>query len=263
MLDISLFLSPETLKRLEQQEREYAQKLIAKGGEPWDENKTKFKKQLVIDGNTFKPRQRFNTKPVDIDLISKNPSFKSHSISPNKTMCYRNTLWKSGAKVDLWQGNRRGHVYFTTDVIIPTLCKIYDNKPDNVWMSYTPAEILSMRRGISMASGKIVVGGLGLGYFLESVTKKKTVTEIVVVEKSQDLLDWYGNSIIEELRSTTGKTITVICDDAIEHLGKHGTDTKYLYDIWDSFPVCLTLKECKAINEVDNFWGWGVFADAF
>lgn len=258
------FSSPARQAAILKQEREYEQRLIK--GEagwpitPWDEDKTKFSKVLVLDGKTFNPHRLFDVAPCSLLKPGLDP--KKHRFSPAKKFAYRNSILPAGRRLELWQGQQRGKVSFTTDVVIPTLVKgdLWDkcNRHEHaVWMSITPSEILSARRGISLARGKCVVGGLGLGLFLRKIANKKTVTEIVVVEIEEDLLDWFGRDLCQQLAKETGKSITVICGDAMQELGKHGKDTRYLYDIWDGFPAYPSYKEEQAFATVDHFWGWG------
>ena len=256
------FLSPETRHRIQEQERGATERRIARGCVPWDPEKTKFDKFLVLDGNTFKPKPLFDIAPVNLYVHGSQSDPKHHVVSPDGTMAYRNALLPRGSMLDLWQGAKRGKVVFSTDVVIPTLAKWPDPGYHNAWMSYTPAEVLSMRQGVRLARGKCVVGGLGMGYFLGRIAQKRVVKEIVVVEKSQSLLDWYGRELCQRLAGETGKPITVICGDAIEELGKHGEETRYLYDIWDSFPVDLYGKEAEAVATVKHFWGWGCLAES-
>ena len=56
----------------------------------------------------------------------------------------------------------------------------------------TPAEMLTQRSGVQAAEGTVVLGGLGLGWLLRKVCEKPSVERVIVVEKSQELLDWYG-----------------------------------------------------------------------
>ncbi len=58
------------------------------------------------------------------------------------------------------------------------------------WMSLTPMEMMTMRHGTKRARGRVIVAGLGLGHQLIEVSKRKQVKEIVLVEKSQELVDW-------------------------------------------------------------------------
>jgi hypothetical protein len=98
--------------------------------------------------------------------------------------------------------NQKGLVLWDGDITLPSLIDMHiDRKagtafPDclsekervrrgAVWMSLTPNEMLSQRSGIQKASGKVLIGGLGLGWFLRKVCAKPMVEEVIVVEKSR------------------------------------------------------------------------------
>ena len=82
-----------------------------------------------------------------------------------------------------------------------------------------------------MASRTVVIGGLGLGWLLRKVCEKPDVERVIVVEKSQELLDWYGYRLCGRFE----KAVEVICDDVYRQMGKHGVATRYLLDIWHLF----------------------------
>jgi hypothetical protein len=248
------FMSPKHRAAHERREREYEQRLIKGASVPWDEDKTKFDKMLVLDGTTFQPRPLFDDLPLNV--LNWHKDQRKVRLNTEKTFGYYNSLLPAGRRLDLWQGQKRGKVCFTTDVAIPTLVKW--SIPDNhgVWMSLTPAEVLSARQGIKLAKGKCVVGGLGMGYFLEKILRKPSVTEVIVVEISKELLDWYGWALCVELAARYHKPIKVIHGDAFQELGQHGEGTRYLYDIWDSFPCYLTPAQEK-IFEQPGYWAWG------
>lgn len=59
---------------------------------------------------------------------------------------------------------------------------------DKVVMSDTPAEMSDHWKPVHMATGKVLIHGLGLGMFLSAIMRKPEVTEIMVVEKSPDVI---------------------------------------------------------------------------
>ena len=76
--------------------------------------------------------------------------------------------------------NRDRHCYcFETE--IPEGNRVYHG---NVWMSLTPNEMISQRDGIEAAKGTVVIGGLGLGWFLRKVCEKESVDRVIVVDSS-------------------------------------------------------------------------------
>jgi len=122
-------------------------------------------------------------------------------------------------------------------------------------MSMTPAEMLTQRSGVQAAEGTVVLGGLGLGWLLRKVCEKPSVERVIVVEKSQELLDWYWTDLCKRY----GKVSDVICDDVYNQIGKHGAKVKYLLDIWLRFGQARRDSRFKALKRKlkKRLWGWG------
>lgn len=245
------FMPPSWHAARAKQEREWFAKVLVPKAVPWDEN-IKFVDPMVIDGATFKPPRLLPTKPEK--------KFHYHA-DPTGTLGYANHVLPRGQKLPVFQNKRRGHVWFTTDVVIPTIYNLqkedYDTRTPKVWMSYTPAEILTCRQGIRLSTGTVLLGGLGIGYMLRAIAAKKSVKKVIVVEQSQALLDWYGSNLIQQTRDESGKEIEVIVDDVLLHIGKHGAETRHIIDIWDSYPEWPSKAWREAAASVRYFWGWG------
>ena len=58
--------------------------------------------------------------------------------------------------------------------------------------------------------------------------EKESVEKVIMVEKSQELPDWYGYGLCKR----HPKVSDVICDDIYNQIGKHDGTTIYLLDIW-------------------------------
>jgi hypothetical protein len=121
-------------------------------------------------------------------------------------------------------------------------------------MSITPQEIITQRPGILRASGTVMVGGLGLGWFLRKVHDREEVERIILVEKCQELLDWYGQKLCNELPKVTD----VICSDVYDQIGRFGTKTKHLLDIWKLYGECVRDEQFRLHRRhYKHVWGWG------
>ena len=125
----------------------------------------------------------------------------------------------------------------------------------NVWMSLTPGEMITQRSGVAKATGKVVVGGLGLGWFLRKVCDKESVEEVVVVEKSQELLDWYGYDLCKRFP----KVKDVVSNDIYREIGRHG-ESQYLLDIWPIYDGARQDKRLRAARKTlgNRLWAWGM-----
>lgn len=56
------------------------------------------------------------------------------------------------------------------------------------WMSTTIDEVILHDRALSLARGHVLVAGLGLGYFVTEALARPSVCEVMVVERSPDVI---------------------------------------------------------------------------
>ena len=123
-------------------------------------------------------------------------------------------------------------------------------------MSLTPSEMLTQRPGIQKARGTVVIGGLGLGWLLRKVCEKESVEQVIVVEKSKELLDWYGHDLCKR----QPKVSDVICDDIYNQIGRHGGKPIYLLDIWLLYGDAQKDPRLRSWKRKLNkrLWAWGM-----
>lgn len=106
----------------------------------------------------------------------------------------------------------------------------YLKEGGGVWMSDLPCEQYQHDQLLAQARGKVLVGGLGLGYAVAALSKKPRVKEIVVIENSTDVIELVKNSL-----QTNEKKVTVVCEDLFEYLRtSHEKFSFGFYDIWQS-----------------------------
>lgn len=223
--------------------------VLSKIAEPWDEDKTRFKPELVLQGKTYHMPPLFDIAPYPADPEQTPQKFLLRS--PHGEFAYMNRLWKRGDGIPLLQNRRTGVVCWDEDVVIPVLL---DGRSLSVWMSLTPMEVFTLREGISLAKGTVIIGGLGMGYLLRKVCEKTTVERVIVVEQSRELLDWFG----ERLCAAQPKVTDVICGDAYDQLGKFGDQARYLFDIWPSYGDAADDVQFHAAKQQHRYvWGWG------
>ena len=233
--------------------------------ESWDEDRTEPAEELLIDAATYNVEPVFDLKRANQEQIAKPDKYL---ISPKGAFAYQNRVLHAGFPLTLYG---HGNVLFSDDVTIPMLIDMYrdrhgDNFGDevpkanrvyhgNVWMSLTPNEMISLRDGVEAAKGTVVIGGLGLGWFLGKVCEKESVDRVIVVESSQELLDWYGYDICKKHPKVTD----VICDDIYNQLDRHGGEAVHLLDIWPT-QICSNtdLDFIRAKRRLgERLWGWG------
>lgn len=127
---------------------------------------------------------------------------------------------------------------WTTDrpVKIPTLVG-HRYGAREVWMSLTPMEISTLRACHSRCKGKVVMGGLGLGYSALRVLQRTQVTHVTIVETFQPLIDL----IKPHLKWTFGDRVSFVKGSIWNHLKVTNTgadlkdyDTAFI-DVWTSY----------------------------
>lgn len=172
--------------------------------------------------------------PLDTDVVS--PVIKKSY--RNARWVYRNVILSRGESLSLSFGNAKGKVYFDGDVSFPVLYMWTPNRYDSfdTWMSITPQEIVTQRSGISHCKGTVCIGGYGLGWFLEQVAKKRTVKKIVLVEKYEELFDWFGNEHIKHVIKETGTPIEIVIGDVFPYLKEnHEKFDRIALDVFKSY----------------------------
>jgi hypothetical protein len=208
--------------------------VLKKSAVPWNEN-FKFNDFIVFKASTWNPPHLFEGE------------------TQYGRWGFRLNTLSEGQPLDIFKGNRKGKVFFDGDVEIPVLYEIMAQRRGKLWMSITPMEILTLRPGIRWATDKVVIGGLGMGWVLDKVCAKKSVKEVIVVEQSEELLDWYGRDLCKKYP----KVSDVICGDVFEQIGRHG-DAKYLLDIWESYGTAnYDERVLKAKADGHKIWAWG------
>lgn len=108
-------------------------------------------------------------------------------------------------------------------------------------MSDTPMERYSNMEFCHKVNGKVLVAGLGIGLIIQYALKQHGVTEIIVIEKHQDVIDLVAPKL-------ENKKLKVICADINDWKPEKGEkfDTIY-FDIWPD--VCTdNLEEIKKLH---------------
>jgi hypothetical protein len=128
------------------------------------------------------------------------------------------------------------------------------------WMSLTPMEFLTIRKGIQSAQGAVMIGGLGLGWLLGRVCAKDSVERVRVVDLSRELIDWFRPAIERAYPAVLSKNVEWVADDAWNHLDCYGENTCNLIDIWRDYgdaredPNLLRIRRGRAPR---HLWCWG------
>jgi hypothetical protein len=133
----------------------------------------------------------------------------------------------------LRDGNREHYMYDGTYVRLIVEGKLV--------MSDTAMERITNREFIKNANGRVLIGGLGIGLILQSILDKPEVTEVVVIEKYQDVIDLVADKF-------TSPKLKIICADIFEHeIPKTEKFDTIYFDIWADLNT-ENLKEMKVLH---------------
>lgn len=253
----------EAEEREEQNQAEYLKQRRTPWA--WNEDHTSFDKELYLDAATWKPTLLFDNPPMygkPNERLSAIETSECIRWSPSRRFFYANHILPAYKPLPIFKGRKRGRVWFNRDIISPALCEVVAHQgTPRVWMSLTPMELLTQRRGVLLATERVVIGGLGLGWFLNKVASKKSVTEIVVVDKEPELLDWLKPVLQDKYPALNVKVSTWVHDDIYSFMEtdvpRCGEQTKYLLDIWDTYGgVDGKFYDWKK-KLGSRIWGWG------
>ena len=94
-------------------------------------------------------------------------------------------------------------------------------------MSDTPSEQRDHYEAVRKATGSCLLNGLGIGMVLKNILLKNDVTDVTVVEISQDLIDMVSPHYDDQ-------RVTFVCSDAFEFKPPKGKRYNMVWhDIWD------------------------------
>jgi hypothetical protein len=134
--------------------------------------------------------------------------------------------------LEVYRARQVAYCAFSTVINIPVLAKrgsTCDRGRLEPWMSLTPNEVLTQRGQIRRAKKDTAMAGLGLGWAARKVLERKQVNHLTVYEKSQAIIDYFGESLMADY---PGK-VTLVCADAYEvDWLKHDVA---LWDVWEDY----------------------------
>lgn len=132
------------------------------------------------------------------------------------------------------------------------------DKDDVTWMSVIPHEINTMKNDIKDAKGNVLIYGLGLGYFLFSITNKNEVKSIKVIEKDKNIIDIFNKNLFPFFKNK--EKIEIINDDAFCFNKKiKSNEFDYIYtDLWhdplDGLEIYHKLIREEKENIIYRYW---------
>lgn len=244
-----------------------------------------FQPLMLIDHETYKPKPLFDVKPAPPYTVDP-ATYVEYKNGDGRTWRYRNILLPMGESLSTvteergivededgegdYDGSVHGRAYFTGPVVFPGLTEVIGGS-ERIWMSITPMEIFTCRYGVKWATEeskkkeyrrrpplrKVVIAGLGLGWVLQKMAAVKTVKEIVVVEQSEGLLDWYGRDMCNSVKKVTD----VIVADYWEVAEKLGDSYFHMIDVWPLLGEAYRDEHLEeqffSFGSDTSWWGWG------
>lgn len=120
-----------------------------------------------------------------------------------------------------------------------TFTRLYRN--GTLVMSDTPAECTDHAWAVRKARGSCLISGLGIGMVLKNILLKPEVTDVTVIEISQDLIDLISPFYKDE-------RVTFICADILTWKPPKGKRYNMVWhDIWDN--ICAdNLKDMEKLH---------------
>ena len=220
----------------------------------WD-SKISWEPHMVIRAKSYTTPSLFDVTPTTHQDPALSLKARECVPSPNGLWMYREFILPKWGRLHTFRGSEEGIVEFNGKVAIPMINqrRANDDWRDHPWMSYTPMEYLTTRAGLRKAKGRVVVAGLGMGHHLAEICKKRTVKEVVLVEISEELIEWVLPRV-----DTNDKLVEVVCGDAYDEMPKLTADTA-IVDIFESYGnnAGKRLKLERTCPNINDFWAWG------
>lgn len=129
-------------------------------------------------------------------------------------------------------------------------------KDDKIWMSVTPHEINTMAEAIKQAKGRVLVLGLGLGYFPFMISSKEEVSRVTVIENDPEVIAMFK----ENLRPyfPYRKKIKILEGDGLVLTSKQPYYDYIFADLWhqprEAIPLYLKLKQQETSKKQYFYW---------
>lgn len=167
--------------------------------------------------------------------VLKIPEGKSGRFEVNQVHARAGTKMRSGTLRTALYGQESETLVFDEPTVWHEL-----SEKGSVWMTDYPIEQRQMDDLIARASGRVLVGGLGLGYAVVALARRPRVREIVVVERSRDVANLVWAATRKRVREIGRKVpMRLVVDDLFKYLKQRQARrngqpefTWGLFDIW-------------------------------
>jgi len=130
-----------------------------------------------------------------------------------------------------------------------------------VFMSTTPMEVESHIIHIEEAKGDVIVGGLGMGYYISKIIKKPEVTSVTIIEQNKAVIAMYEKLMETNKDFFYSDKIKIIHADLVTYESEQVFDYAY-FDIWatlDTEEISEDFNNIVLENKIQSkrygFWG--------
>jgi len=131
------------------------------------------------------------------------------------------------------------------------------SKNDRVWMSVTPHEINTMREPLKAMHGRVLLTGLGLGYFAFEALRKADVSQVTVIENDRGVIALFNKCIRPFFPKD--KPLRIVEGDAFEKMEEERYDSCF-HDIWhfpdDGLELYLKLRRLERPDPSITYRYW-------
>ena len=146
--------------------------------------------------------------------------------------------------------------YFDTEFTFPT---VFENGVE--WMAIKPNEIETMKQPIENAQGRVLVYGLGIGYFAYMVSQKQEVESVTIVERDQNVINLFEQHILPQFPNKS--KINIVKSDAFDYAKNQMKKGNYNYvftDLWhdvsDGVDLYVKMKKYEGTCPNSRFEYW-------
>lgn len=119
------------------------------------------------------------------------------------------------------------------------------------WMRLTPLEVEATYQAIKRANGKVGVVGLGLGYMVQELIKKKNVKKVVVYEIEKEVIDLYYKSFKKHPK------VKIIHGDAFA--AKEDSFDFFFVDIYEYKLTSKVAEDYKKFMDLHDIYEYSFF----
>ncbi|MGL5068932.1 MAG: hypothetical protein ACRC6T_14135 [Sarcina sp.] len=144
-----------------------------------------------------------------------------------------------------------GYIYKRRKMLMENPIELRCN--NDLVMELSVREIQGTKEAIKRAKGKCGVLGLGLGFYIQEISKKENITEIVVYERDRDIIDLYNKNFPKNSK------ITIIEGDGFKAKGRRFDF--FFADIYSykiSEEVANDYKKLNELHEIEEYSFFGV-----